>query len=385
MEDININPSNPRYIRDERYQKLKKSLQEFPKMMKLRPIIVDDKGMILGGNMRYLAMVDLGYEEIPEGWVVKASELTEEEQRKFKIIDNIPFGDWDYDILANEWDLEELQEWGIEFPELESVTESEEDDFDIDKAVEEVGEPVSKNGDIWRLGEHRLMCGDSRKKEDVERLMDEKEADMVFTDPPYNALKSWKKDEAKSECRLDPSKWFRNDNMEWNDYKRLLLNSFSNFTGYSIYICCDFRVYPLITEAIIKSGWDLKHCIIWVKNVWGLGKRYRFQHEFIVYASKKDAPFFGDRSQSDVWNIDVDRSDKHNTPKPIALCSKAINNSSKTNHIVADFFGGSGSTLIACEQLNRRCYMMEIDPIYCDVVIKRWENYTKKKAVKVDK
>ncbi len=121
IKDIHINPNNPRYIKDERYQKLKKSIQEFPKMMKLRPIIIDDTGMILGGNMRYLAMIDLGYKEIPEGWVVKASELTEEERERFKILDNIPFGDWDYDILANEWELEKLQDWGIELPELENI------------------------------------------------------------------------------------------------------------------------------------------------------------------------------------------------------------------------------------------------------------------------
>ena len=182
IKDIHINPNNPRYIRDERYQKLKKSLQEFPKMMKLRPIIIDDTGMILGGNMRYLAMVDLGYKEIPEGWVIKASELTEEERRKFQIVDNIPFGNWDYDKLANEWDLEELQDWGIELPELEDIIEPNEKDDEVPKPPKE---PKSKLGDLYRLGNHRLLCGDATKKEDVERLMDGNKADMVFTDPPY--------------------------------------------------------------------------------------------------------------------------------------------------------------------------------------------------------
>ena len=124
IKDIRINPNNPRYIKDDRYQKLKKNLKEFPKMMKLRPIIIDDNSMIIGGNMRYLAMIDLGYKEIPEGWVVKASELTEEERRQFTILDNVPFGDWDYDILANEWDIEKLKDWGIELPEIGNIEET---------------------------------------------------------------------------------------------------------------------------------------------------------------------------------------------------------------------------------------------------------------------
>ena len=152
INDIKLNPNNPRYIKDDRYQKLKKNMQEFPKMMKLRPIVVDDDGMILGGNMRYLAIKDLKYTEIPEGWVVKASELTEDERRRFTITDNIPYGDWDYDKLANEWDMTELQDWGIKLPEMEIKTE--EDDFDVDKAIEEVKEPICKIGDIWQLGEH---------------------------------------------------------------------------------------------------------------------------------------------------------------------------------------------------------------------------------------
>jgi len=120
IKDIRINPNNPRYIKDDRYQKLKKNIQEFPKMMKLRPIIIDDNGMILGGNMRYLAIIELGYKEIPEGWVVKANELSEEEKEKFKILDNVPFGDWDYDILANEWDLDLLKDLGVE---VEGISE----------------------------------------------------------------------------------------------------------------------------------------------------------------------------------------------------------------------------------------------------------------------
>ena len=136
IKDIHINPSNPRYIKDERYQLLKKNLKEFPKMMKLRPIIIDDSGMILGGNMRYLAMIDLGYKEIPEGWVVKASELTEEEKDKFKILDNVPFGNWDFEILANEWDLGKLKDWGVNLDDISRDMPEIEDYSDMDEQMD---------------------------------------------------------------------------------------------------------------------------------------------------------------------------------------------------------------------------------------------------------
>ena len=154
--------------------------------------------------------------------------------------------------------------------------------------------------------------------------------------------------------------------------------------GHSVYICCDYRIYPIILEALAKTQYDLKHCIVWKKNVWGLGKRYRFQHEFIVYACKDKAPFEGDRSQSDVWEIDVDRTTEHKTPKPIKLCAKAITNSSKPQQRVLDLFGGSGSTLMACEQLNRKCYTMELSPKYTQFIINRWEQYTGQKAEKIN-
>jgi len=387
IKDIYINPNNPRRIRDERYQKLKKSLQEFPKMMKLRPIIVDDKGMILGGNMRYLAMIDLGYREIPEGWVVKASELTEEERERFKIVDNIPFGDWDYDKLANEWDLEELQEWGIELPELEGIIEPNEKD---DEVPEPPKEPKSKLGELYQLGDHRLYCGDNRRRENVEKLMNGNKGDMVFTDPPYNSLTTWGKQRGKKESRLNPERWFDNDGLSIEEYLKLLTKSFDILRlilndNSPFYICTDFRVYDLNKRALEECGGSVKHCIVWNKNQWGLGWKYRFKHEFLIYGSfSNDCNFYGGRDQPDVWDIDVDREGLHSTQKPVALVVRAIKHSTKENELTVDLFGGSGTTLIACEKLNRRCYMMEIDPIYIDIIIERWENYTNKVAVKIN-
>ncbi|MBA7550939.1 hypothetical protein ES705_43470 [subsurface metagenome] len=364
IEDIHINPNNPRYIRDERYQKLKKSIQEFPKMMKLRPIIIDDTGMILGGNMRYLVMVDLGYKEIPEGWVAKASELTEEERKRFIAVDNVPFGDFDYDKLANEWDLKELQDWGMEFPEMEEIIEADERD---DKIPELPEEPKSKIGDLYQLGDHRLLCGNATKKEDVERLMDGKKEDMVFTDPPYGI------------GYQDLKKRFNKIiNDKESDIPKIL-KSIIRWEHIPYYICCNWQSYPLFFM-ILKDLIDIKAVIVWDKKrgVQNLDKYYK-RHEFILYSGA----FGGERTiDGDIWELNREISELHPTQKPVELCSKAIIYSSEKVMIVSDLFGGSGSTLIACEKLNRRCYMMEIDPIYIDVIIERWENYTGKKAVR---
>ena len=235
---------------------------------------------------------------------------------------------------------------------------------------------ICKTGDLWELGRHRLLCGDSTKREDVERLMDGKKADMVFTDPPYNALRSWNKDEAKSKTRLNPNRWFKNDNMTWNEYRLFLQKSFAHLLGHSIYVCCDYRIYPMLVELIEKTGYKIKHCIVWKKNIFGLGKRYRFQHEFIIYACYEKSPFYGGRDQSDIWEISSDKSIDHNTPKPVGLPSIAINNSSIVGNIILDLFLGSGTTLISCEQLQRVCYGVELSVTYCDVIIKRYIQFT---------
>jgi len=373
INDIKLNPNNPRYIKDDRYQKLKKNMQEFPKMMKLRPIVVDDDGMILGGNMRYLAIKDLKYTEIPEGWVVKASELTEDERRRFTITDNIPYGDWDYDKLANEWDMTELQDWGIELPEIEIKTE--EDEFNVDKAVEEVKEPICKTGDIWQLGNHRLMCGDSTKREDVEKLMDGKKADMVFTDPPYGI-------DYQSNMRTKSNKFeiLKNDNVLLGEW---IKNAIDYSFGWILF-CTNWKMVNQWIELGKQIG-DLTNMIIWDKGGGGIGD---LQHSLstdyeIILAYNRGNKIIGKRIGS-VWNIGKDNPNiyEHPTQKPIELSSLAIRILSIGS--ILDLFLGSGSTLIACEQLNRICYGMEIDPVYCDVIINRWEQYTKKKAVKVN-
>lgn len=345
---------------------------------------------VLGGNMRLRALQELGHKEV---WVSVVEPKSEAEKIEISLSDNDRVGYYEDQALAElvypyreEIDLKAFK---VDLP-VPDVNLSDilsrfapESEKNLDNIPQEV-EPVCKRGQIWQLGKHRLMCGDSTKREDTERLMEGKKADMVFTDPPYNALKSWNKDEAHSETRLDPSTWFANDNMEWPEYKRFLTSAFGALCGHSIYVCSDYRVYPLVIEIIEDAGFDLKHCIVWKKNVWTLGKRYRFQHEFVVYACKGNAPFYGDRAQSDVWEIDVDKSHLHNTQKPVELSNRAITNSSQIDNALLDMFLGSGTTLIACEHLNRICYGMEIEPKYCDVTIARWEDLTGKKAKLVE-
>ena len=392
MKDINIKyyPAddlvmaeyNPRQLTKDQYTQLKDSIMRFGLV---DPLIVNKnkerKNILVGGHQRLRIAKEMGVESIPCVEV----DLTLDQEKELNIRLNKNVGEWDFDALANYFDVGELTEWGFSNDDLQFYEDEPKQGLIDDDEIPEVEEPITQAGDLWILGEHRLLCGDATKKEDVDLLMDGKKADMVFTDPPYNALKSWKKDEAKSETRLNPNDWFKNDNMEWDEYYDFIKKSINNIKTDSYYICCDFRIYPMLVYLLKELKYDLKHCIVWAKNIWGLGKRYRFQHEFIIYATKNNPKFVGDNSQSDVWQIDVDRSKKHKTPKPVELPLKAINNTVNKEDICVDLFLGSGSTLIACEKTNRKCYGMEIDPHYCDVIVKRWEEFSGKKAERVER
>lgn len=385
LNDIKLNEHNPRTINKRQLDKLVKSVQEFPEMTELRPIVVDENNTILGGNMRYRAMQKLGYKQAE---VVKVSGLTDEQKREFIIKDNVAFGEWDWDALANEWDMGQLNEWGLDIPEFE-VVDQEVKEVKEDEAPEvKDGEPKAKMGDIYQLGRHRLMCGDSTDVTVIDRLMDGVKADMVFTDPPYNIAsdsKNFAADVSKAMKNLSESEWDKNF-----DIREALDNILASISeNATVYVCTSHFLASDIW-AWMKEWADHYSYCVWSKPnpMPSLSKRHwTWNTELICYATRGKHTFnFPKEGHAlSTWTINkINGKTGHPTEKPVEVPAMAISHSSKENDVVLDLFGGSGSTLIACEQLNRKCYMMELDPHYVDVIIQRWENFTGKKAEKIN-
>lgn len=370
LSKLKANPSNPRTISKDQFEKLKTSIRNFPQMLELRPIVYDDEYIVQGGNMRLKAINELvksGF-EVKESYFIKAENLTPEQLKEFAIKDNIPAGDWDMDVLVDEWSDLPLDEWGLE---LDGLTDEKEIEEDEAPAVSNE-EPESKLGEIYQLGRHRLMCGDSTDAGSVALLMNGGNADMVFTDPPYNVDYVGK---TKNALKI------QNDKFEGEGFYQFLFDAFSNIaavvkSGAAMYVCHADSEGLNFRKAFVDAGFLLKQCIVWNKNSMVMGRQdYQWKHEPILYGWKDGGShkWYGDRSQTTVWDIDrPSRSEEHPTMKPIALIDRALKNSSKSGDIILDIFGGSGSTLIACEQTNRTCYMMELDPKYCDVIRKRY-------------
>ncbi len=364
ISDVKVNPNNPRLIKDDKFAKLVKSIKDFPQMLKIRPIVVNSDMVVLGGNMRLKACKEAGLKEVP---IIIAEELTEEQQKEFLIKDNVSGGEWDWQMIANEWDAEQLNEWGLDIPEFETESEAEEDDFDVPEGGIETDIVL---GDLFELGEHRLLCGDSTDSDAVAKLMDGEKADMVFTDPPYNV--GYEGGSKKREMI---------DNDEVKDFYQFLYDAFVNCllntkSGASVYIAHSDLERANFTKAFIDAGFKLSSVIVWVKDnsTFSMSKDYKWKHEPIIYGwnAKGAHTFYGDTKQDTVWNIKrPSRSEEHPTMKPIELIAKAVNNSSKSDDLLFEPFTGSGSTMVAAHQLNRKCYGMELDPKYCQVIVDR--------------
>ena len=385
LSDIHEYDGNPRQISKQDFETLKKSLKEFPEMLAVREIVVDEDGAILGGNQRYKALLANGVDEVV---VKRVIDWTEEQKREFVIKDNIANGEWDMDTLANEWDDLPLNDWGLD------VDWQEEEQEVVEDEVPEVPEePKAKLGDIYQLGEHRLMCGDSTKKEDVEALMGGVKADMVVTDPPYNVeIVGGDHSQSPNERKKNGGLTIKNDKMESDEFHNFLFCTFSNMynvmkDGAAFYVWYASREVVNFQTAIEESGLTVKQELIWNKNSLVMGRQdYQWKHEPCLYGWKDTAShsWYGDRKQTTI--IDCDRpskSDLHPTMKPIGLFATQIQNSSEQKQIILDLFGGSGTTIMACEQTDRVCYSMEYDSKYVDVIINRWEKFTGKKAVKL--
>lgn len=361
---IKNNPNNPRLIKDDKFKKLVKSIKEFPEMLEIRPIVVDKDNIVLGGNMRLRACQEAGLKEV---YILQADQLTEKQQREFIIKDNVGFGEWDWDDLANEWDVDELEDWGLDLPvdlKVEEL-EAEEDDYEMPNEIK----TDIVLGDLIEIGEHRLLCGDSTDSDQVAKLMNGEKADMVFTDPPYNV--SFNGRSGKFEV-------IKNDDLNDNDFEDLIdgmVSIINILNPKNYYVWCNWKFYGLL-----QSKLEFKSCIVWAKNVFGLGRGYRHQHEFCLFNGKLDE---GINNESDLWDVKKDTKYLHPTQKPIELCARALNNHKKNKNIV-DLFCGSGLTFLASHQLKRKCYGMELDPKYCQVIVDRMMKLDSALEVKIN-
>lgn len=367
---------------------IKKSLEECGAG---RSIVIDNEDNIIAGNGIYEASQKLGIKtkiietDGSELVVVKRTDLsTDDDKRKqLAVMDNSTSdtSEFDFELLTEDFETETLGEWGIDADfTIEEPTEIIEDE------VPEEVETKCKRGDIWQLGEHRLMCGDSTVITDVEKLMNGNKADMVFTDPPYSVNYTKKaKEVLKSKNYVE----IKNDNLSVEETsKEIWQPAFQNAQIVANDTCSIYATMPQggdqMMMMMMNASWQVKHELIWVKEapVFSMGRLdYDYKHEPIAYGWNKSHKFYGkgDFTKS-VWEIPRTENKLHPTMKPVALIVNAIKNSTEEYQNVLDIFGGSGSTLIACEQTNRKCYTMELDEHYCDVIITRWENLTGKKA-----
>lgn len=366
ISKIKPNPSNPRLIKDDKFLKLVKSIKDFPQMLEIRPIVVNEDMIILGGNMRLRACQDAGLKEVP---VIKASKLTPEQQKEFIIKDNVGFGEWDWAMIANEWDEQQLTDWGLDLPLGFAAPEATEDDYEI---PDEIKTDIVL-GDLFEIGEHRLMCGDAKDSDSVAKLMGGNLADLVVTDPPYNTGMKKNKD---AKARL--SQMF-SDSFNPEEWEALKIASFNNYNLFTkgecaFYVFIDWRRVAEF-KALVESIADVKNVIVWDKGVHGLGSDYKSTYENIV-VGKKGKPQINNRhglDYQDIWRVQrkMGRDEDHATKKPVELIGKPITHASKQDDIVLDLFLGSGTTMVAAHQLNRKCYGIEIDPKYCQVIVDR--------------
>jgi DNA modification methylase len=379
---------NPRKASKKQVEDVKKSIERFGLV---DPIIVNSaenrKDIVIGGHLRLEVAKDMGIKEVPVVYV-NIPDIEKEKELNIRLNKNI--GDFDYDLLAN-FDEDLLKDVGFESEELDKIFDLDLEANPKDDEVPDVQKETNiKYGDIFQLGNHRIMCGDATKKEDLEKLMNGKKADMVFTAPPYNVDYSTKNEYLYKIGigKGNRKKPITNDNIK--DFDLFCNNFLSNLKDFlneynSVYLT--YTGVDLITllNAIKNNDYYFSQILIWLKNRVVFGRlNYLLRHELIIYCWYGKHKFYGNKQQS-VWEVDKPvKSDLHPTMKPIELIEKAILNSSQREEIVLDLFLGSGSTLIACEKTNRICYGMELEPLYVQVIIDRWEKLTGNKAVKVN-
>ena len=398
---------NPRTHSKEQIQQIATSMMKFGWV---NPILVDENYEIIAGHGRLLAGKELGYDKVP---VAQLSHLSKQEKLALLIADNkiSENAGWDEALLQSaleelhngKFELEVLGFTNKELEKFKEEFESEKQMAEVEDVVPEIAEDhiVSKPGDLWELGNHLLLCGDACDKACYEQLMGGDKANMTFTDPPYNV--AYDGSFRNKNEKADNPRPIKNDNLgsEFQGFLTKAMTNILNHTDGSVYVCMGGSELHTLYHAFTDAGGKWEAYIVWVKNSFALSRaRYQHQHEWVMFGNtesvynaqherimlgKKNGittPWYGGRNQSDVWNFDkTTNNDLHPTMKPVALIERAINNSSRTMDIILDAFGGSGSTLIATEKTNRRCRMIELDPKYVDTIVKRWEDFTGRKAV----
>lgn len=432
LKAADYNPRKALTPEDSEYKKIKRSIEEFGYV---DPIIINEDGTIIGGHQRCTVLKDLGYEEVD----VVVVKLDKQREKALNIALNKITGEWDeiklkdllldldlgdYDISITGFESGELTEL---VDRLAIEPEAVDDEFDESEALDQIAEPKTKLGDVWKLGRHRLMCGDSTSQEDVATLMKGELADLIITDPPYNVnygdkaemLDTYLQKGHRNNSRI------KNDNMDNESFYSFMLQIYQSAyefmrEGAAIYIFHAESTGHIFRQAFLDAGLKLAQCLIWEKNAFVLGRQdYQWRHEPCLYGWKEGAAhyFINDRTQDTViLEDDADfesmkkadliayiedihrkykdqtsviyenkpvRNDIHPTMKPVTLIGRLMSNSSKSGWNVLDLFGGSGSTLMAAEQLGRTAFLMELDEKFCDVIVKRWEEYTGQSAIRI--
>lgn len=388
MTDVLVNigqieglPANPRIIHDTNFKKLVKSINDDPEMLELRELLVyphNNKYIVIGGNMRLEAMRVIGYDSVP--CKIIDTDTSVEKLKAYLIKDNVSGGEWDFELLANDWDIEQLSEWGLDIPPFDLLESSEEREAftDEDDVPEQSIEPKSKLGDVWLLGKHRLMCGDSTSIDDVEKLINSNAIDMILTDPPYGMHLDT--DFSSMQSKIHGNKC-------GNTYSAVIGDN-EDFIPEIIH-----TIFTIEAKEIFIFGFDYfaEHIpnrnkgsvIVWDKRITeemdrGFGSCFE-----LCWSKNKHKREFVRLTWAGIFGMgqNDEKNRIHPTQKPIKLIEWFLEKFSEKSHVILDFYGGSGSTLIACEKTNRINYSMELDPKYCDVIIKRWQNYTKEEAI----
>lgn len=374
---LKTNPGNPRTIKGDKLELLKRSITEFEKMMVLRPIIVDENGIVLGGNMRLAAIKALGKKEIPDEWVKRATDLTEAEKREFIVKDNAGFGEWDWEILGTEWADEPLADWGLDLPDIETVAEAGTADAEpqIDKAAELNKKWKVKSGDLWLIGDHRLLCGDSTNHHHLDTLFDGMTAEMMFTDPPYGVnYEGGHFHSGDVHIKRERQKLVADETTAI--YFDFLPIALAKVDG-PCYMWFAGTKAGDVYNAVNQSGCEVHALLIWHKinaTYAAMNAQYKQRHEPCLYFKPKGSTlrWCGASTEATLWELKKDGQNTfHPTQKPIELAMKALGNHEAKS--VLDCFGGSGSTMVAAQNTSRKAYLCEISENYCAVILERMQ------------